>query len=419
MHRLTRLPNGLTVATATMPHMASVCLGVWVGVGSRYETDAQSGAAHFIEHLLFKGTRRRTARQISEEVEGVGGWLDAFTSWEHTCFQAKARHDCWPVLLDVLLDMVLNSRFTPGEIAKERNVLKEEIAMDLDHPEQLVQELLNATLWPDHPLGRPITGTPATLDGLRRPELTTFHWRHYLAARTVVVAAGNVRHADFVRAVIGQARHFRCGPAPVFAPAAEQPESLRVRWLTRPVEQAQLALGLRTVARHNHRRYAVSILNTLTGENTCSRLFQVLREDAGLVYAVHSACGFFADTGDLTVTAGLDSDNLPRALRLMARELRRLAERPVGQAELRRARDWSIGQFDLALESTEGRMGWLGEQLINCDRHTTAATIKDRLASVRAAEVQAAARDFFRPERLGLALVSPLKRAAHLAAAFR
>lgn len=415
MHHVTRLPNGLTIATAEMPHMASVSLGLWAGVGGRYEPAAWSGVSHFLEHMLFKGTRRRTALQIAQQGERAGGSLDAFTGWEHTCFQARARHDRFGDLLDVLLDMFLNSRFTPAAMAVERNVIKEELAMDFDQPEQHVQELLYNSLWPDQALGRPLAGTRQTLDVIGRAELLRFQRTHYTAANTVLAVAGHVRHPQVVRAVARFARHFHDGPRPVFAPAMEPQAAPRVRLESRPVAQTQFALGIRTCSRHDPRRFALSVLNIILGENTGSRLFQLLREEYGLVYSVQTAAGFFADTGDLTISAGLDTDNLPRALKLICRELRRLTEQPPGAGELRHARDYALGQFDLALEPTESRMLWLGEQLVSYGRHISAAATKRRLAAVTAAEVRAAARDFFRPERLNLALVSPLKRETGLA----
>lgn len=420
MHRLTRLPNGLTVATATMPHMASVCLGVWVGVGSRYETPAQNGASHFIEHLLFKGTRRRTARQISEAVEGLGGYLNAYTSEDHTCFYAKARADHLPALLDVLLDMFLNSRFAPGDIGREREVIKEERASYRDQPHHLVQELLNETLWPGHPLGRSIEGTPRSLDGLNRARLRGFFQANYVAANTCIVAAGNLRHAELVRSVRRFAPLFPVSPRPVSgpAPALDQGRKApgpRIRLQTKPAEQTQLALGIHTASRHDERRFALRVLNALLGECMSSRLFQSLREDRGIAYDVHSSLSFFADCGDLSIYAGVDDDKLEKALRLIALELRRLRQRAPSAAEVRRARDYVVGQFDLALEGTEPHMTWLGEQLMGHERIVPAARLRERLAAVTPAQIRGAAQDFFRPERLSLALVGPLTQAKHLA----
>lgn len=421
MHRLTRLPNGLTVATAAMPHMASVSLGVWVGVGSRFETTAQGGASHFIEHLLFKGTRRRTARKISEEVEGLGGYLNAYTSEDHTCFHAKARADRFPALLDVLMDMFLASRFAPVEIVKERAVIKEERSSYRDQPQHLVQELLNESLWPEHPLGRAIEGTPRSLDGLDRARLLEFFSANYVAANTVIVAAGKLTHAEVVRAVTPFAKHFPTGPRPVCEPMrseiGEKSAPLtppRVRLHTKATEQTQIALGILAVSRHDERRFPLRLLNALLGECMSSRLFQSLREDRGIAYDIHSSVSSFADCGDLSIYAGVDDDKLEQVLRLITAELRNLTVKAPPASEVRRARDYVIGQFDLALEGTEPRMAWLGEQLIGHNQLMSAAVARERLAAVTPAQVRAVARDIFRPDRLHLALVSPLKSAAHL-----
>ena len=194
MYHLSHLENGLTVATAEMPHMMGVSVGLWIGVGSRYEPAPLNGVCHFLEHLFFKGTATRSAREISQAVEGIGGYLNAFTSEETTCIHARAGHDHFEELLDVLMDMLHESKFAPAEITKERGVIKEEIAMYLDEPQQHVQELLNATLWPDQPLGRSITGTGRTLDAMGRRQLVEYLRGHYVASGTVIAIAGRVRH---------------------------------------------------------------------------------------------------------------------------------------------------------------------------------------------------------------------------------
>jgi len=409
MYQFTQFKNGLRVATAEMPHMMSVSVGVWVGVGSRYEPAPLNGACHFIEHMLFKGTKRRSAREISQAVEGVGGHLNAFTSEEATCFYARASHSRLDELLDVLLDMALSSKFAPADIAREREVIRDEIAMYLDEPQQHVQELLNATLWPGQPLGRPITGTNRSLDALTRSRLLDHLRGNYVAGNTLVIAAGRLTHRRFVRAVGRYAPRFGSAAPPHFSPARAEQTAPRVRLFTKRVEQTQIALGLRTCSRHDERRYALRLLNTILGENSSSRLFQRLREDLGLAYSIYSTPSFFSDAGDLVISAGLDTDNLPRALRLIRRELRRLREVAPGAAELRRARDYVIGQIDLGLESTDTQMNWLGEQLLAYGRILPAAQLRRRLREVTPAAIRSAACDFFRPERLNLALVSPLK----------
>ena len=409
MYQVSHLKNGLTVATAEMPHMASVSLGLWVGVGGRHEPAELNGISHFIEHLLFKGTRQRSARQISEHVEGIGGYLNAFTSEENTCFYSRARHDRFDELLDVLTDMFLNSKCAPSDIAKERNVIKEELAMYLDQPHLHVEELLNETLWPNQPLGRSLTGTEQTLDALKRPHFLDYLRTHYVSSSTLIVAAGHIQHRQVVKAVTQHAPRFTAGKRPAFAPATSDQREPAVRLFTKATEQTQLALGIRTCSRHDERRFALRLLNTILGENTSSRLFQAVREDRGLAYSIHSSLSFFDDVGDLVIAAGLDTDKLQPTLKLIVQELRRLTATPPTAAELRRARDYVFGQFDLSLESTENQMMWLGEQLLGYGKIIAPAEIKRRLGEVTAGEIRAVARDFFRPERLNLALVSPLK----------
>ena len=409
MHQITHLPNGLMIATAEMPHMASVSLGFWVGVGGRYEPAELNGVSHFIEHMLFKGTKRRSAKEISQAVEGIGGYLNAFTGEESTCFYSKARHARFDELLDVLADMFLNSTFDPLEIEKERGVIKEELAMYLDQPQHHVQELLNETLWPNQPLGRPLTGTEKSLDSMTRADLLNFLRTNYVTGATLIAASGNLSHKRAVRSVARLVPRFPTGKRPRFAPSQNSQNRPRLRLFTKRTEQTQLALGLRTCSRHDERRFPLRLLNTILGENMSSRLFQVVREDRGLAYNIYSSLSFFDDTGDLVISAGLDTNNLSKTLELVLRELRRLLEAPPTAAELRRARDYVIGQIDLSLENTESQMMWLGEQLLGYGKIIPAPDIKRRLAQVTAGEIRAVARDFFRPERLNLALVSSRK----------
>lgn len=419
MYQVTRLSNGLTVATAHMPHMASVSLGLWAAVGGRHEPAPLNGVSHFIEHLLFKGTRKRSAREISQAVEGIGGYLNAFTSEDHTCFYSKARYDRFDELLDVLSDMFLNSQFDPVEVDKERSVIKEELAMYMDQPQQYVQELLNETQWPGHPLGRPLTGTEKTLDTLGRDQLLAYQHSNYTAATTIVAVAGRISPDHVVRSVTRLARRFRAGTNPPFLPATWDQSEPRIRLCTKPTEQTQLALAVRTCSRHDDRRHALRLLNTLLGENMSSHLFQLIREDLGLAYNIYSALSFFEDAGDMVISAGLETGNLKKVLTLITRELDRLKNALPSTAELRRARDYVIGQIDLSLENTENQMMWVGEQLLGYGQVLPAEEVKQRLHAVKPSEIRAVARDFFRPERLNLALVSPLKTDRGLASTLR
>jgi predicted Zn-dependent peptidase len=409
MYQRTRLENGLTILTAEMPHMASVSLGIWVGVGGRYEPAELCGVSHFIEHMLFKGTRKRSALEISQAVEGIGGYFNAFTSEENTCFYSKVRHDCFDDLLGVLMDMFLNSRFEAGEIDKERSVIKEELAMYMDQPHQYVQELLNETLWPNQPLGRSLTGTVQTLDAMTRKEIVRYQRSNYVAPATLVTAAGRLRHKQVVKAVSRYAPRFRQGRLPQFIPAISNQKEPNLRLFTKAVEQTQLALGLRVSSRHDERRYALRLLSTILGENMSSRLFQTVREEHGLAYNIYSSLCLLEDAGLLNVSAGLDTDKLPHALELIMNELRHLAAKAPSRSEMQRARDYAIGQIDLSLEGGESQMMWLGEHYLAYGNVPSARQVKDRLSKVLPSEVRAVAREFFRPEALNLALVSPLK----------
>ena len=415
MYQVTRLQNGLTVATAEMPHMASVSLGLWVGVGGRHEPKELNGISHFIEHMLFKGTKKRSAEGISQAVEGVGGYLNAFTEEENTCFYAKACADRFDDLLDVLTDMFLHSVYEPREIVKEKNVILEELAMYLDQPHQHVQELLNETLWPDHPLGRSLTGTKQTIEQMSRRKMLGYQAANYVTSATLVVAAGNIRHSQVVKAVEAQVRRFPQGRRPNFEPYDRPQEKPRIAHVTKDTAQLQMALGIRTCSRHDDRRYALRVLNTILGDNMSSRLFQVLREEHGLAYSIHSGVDFFDDVGALMISAGIETDKLRQSLKLVMRELKRCIDEPPTAAELRRARDYLVGQLDLGLEGTENQMNWVGEQLLGYGRIIPPTETKQRVLDVKPAQVRAAARDFFRPERMSLAIVSPLKTTAGLA----
>jgi len=393
-----------------MPQMASVSVGWWVGVGGRFEPNELNGASHFIEHMLFKGTLRRTAHQISQAVEGIGGYLNAFTGEENTCFYAKARAEHFERLLEVLADMFFNSLFSPEDIQKEREVIKEELAMYMDQPQHLVHELLNETMWPDQPLGRPITGTEASLDRIGRNQLLAFRTDSYVAPALIIAVAGNVEVPRVMRAVQKISANIPAARRPSFQQARSDQRAPRVRIATKATSQLQLALGFRVCSRHDDRRFALRLLNTVLGENASSRLFQVLREDHGLTYCIHSSLSHYDDVGSLTVSAGLDNSDIDETLALIVRELRRLCEQLLDAKELKQARDFLIGQMDLGLESSENQMMWLGEHLLGYGKVIPPEEVKRRIYEVKASEIRKVARDFFKPERVTATLVSSLKK---------
>jgi predicted Zn-dependent peptidase len=287
--------------------------------------------------------------------------------------------------------------------------------MYLDQPHQHVQDLLNETLWPDHALGRPLTGTEKTIDALQRSQLLNYQKQNYTAVSTLLIAAGNLRHDKVAKAVARYAHEFEPGRRPHFCPVVEQQKEPRLRLLTKETAQMQIAIGIRTCSRHDERRFALRLLNTLLGDNMSSHLFQVLREDYGLAYSIHSGLSYFDDAGALIISAGLDTDKLPQALKLIMREVRRFRDTVPTAKELRQARDYLIGQIDLSLENTESQMMWLGDQLLAYGKIIQPAEVKQRLCDVKSSQVRRVARDFLRPERLSMAMVSPLKSAAGLA----
>jgi predicted Zn-dependent peptidase len=284
----------------------------------------------------------------------------------------------------------------------------------MDQPHQYVQELLNATLWPGQPLGRSITGTKKTLDAISRGQILEFQRQNYTAAGTLIAAAGRLTHRQVVKAVRAYAAKFHRGPPRGFAPAAAAQTRPAVKLHTKKTEQTQIAFGVRGCSRHHERRFALRMLNAVLGENMSSRLFQTVREDRGLAYSIYSSNSFFDDTGDLVISAGLDLANLEKTLRIILRELKRLREEPVGAAELGRARDYLIGQLDLSLEGSENQMMWAGEHLLGYGKIYPPDEVKKRLSEVPAGKIRAAARDFFRPDRLSLAIISPMKTARGL-----
>jgi predicted Zn-dependent peptidase len=406
---ITTLPNGLRIITSPMPQMTSVSVGIWIGIGGRYENRQITGISHFIEHLLFKGTHRRTAKQISQTVEGVGGYLNAFTGEENTCYYAKASHRHIDILLDVLSDMYRHPKLAGADIAKEKQVIKEELLMYRDQPDHYVQELLSESLWPDHPLGRPLAGSPETLDRINRQTVVDFKAATYTPGNTIVAVAGHCDHADIVARVEKFLPTSRAGRSARFEPARDGQRGARLKFLSKPVEQSHLALALRSYSRHDSRRFALKLMSVILGENMSSRLFQTIREKYGLAYSIQSATSYFSDTGAFLISAGLDTKRLPKALELILTELKKLSTRAPSANELRRAKDYAIGQMRLGLESTSNQMMWCGEHLLAYGHVQTPDEIEQKLEAVTPAQIQEIAVAIFRDNRLNCAVITPSK----------
>ena len=401
------LPNGVRVATSAIPGVQSVSLGVWAGVGGRYEQGDVSGISHFIEHMLFKGTRTRSARDISQAIEGRGGYLNAFTQEESTCYYARVPFDRADEALDVLADMYRHPRLTPSDIDRERQVIVEEIMMYRDQPQHEVFDLLTASLWQGHPLGRPIAGTPETLARLNRAVVRDYLRRMYVPAVTVVTFAGRLEHEACVRSVRRLLGSLPPGRRPRARAAGSGVGQRAEVFRGREVEQTHLAMGFRMFGRLDPRRHGLRVLNAVFGENMSSRLFQRIREQHGLAYSVHSSSHMVRETGALAVSAGMDVKNLVKTVRLVGEEVRRLKARPVPAAELARAKEYCVGQLRLGMESTTNRMLWLGEHLLTHGRVIPTAESIAALNAVTAETVQRLACDVLDRRRLSLAVVSP------------
>lgn len=405
--RITTLPNGLRVATCTMDSSQTIAVGIWAAVGGRREPARTGGISHFLEHLLFKGTKRLTARRISEEVEGVGGDLNAYTAEERTCYYAAASMDHLGRVTDVLCDMYRNSLLAPSEIERERDVILEEIEMIRDEPAQHVQELLAAETWRGTSLARPITGTRRSLGAITRKDLGAHLHAHYHAGRTILTAAGAVDHAEFVTMAREHLGGLRKGPAPSWLPVPKRQTAPRVVTEARDTKQAQMALSFRGVGSRDPRRYAVTLLHVLLGGNMSSRLFQELREKRGLCYSVSTSLSTHSDCGAFEIALGLDGEKVEKALGLILRECDRIAEKGPSKGELRRACDYSIGISRMALERSSTQNHRLGTSLLTIGKIVPPEQVYDHLANVSPEEVRKIASQILTRRTLCLAMVGP------------
>jgi predicted Zn-dependent peptidase len=390
------LPNGLTLVTEEVPAVRSAAVGVWLTRGSRHETDAASGISHFIEHMVFKGTKTRSAERIAAEVDSIGGYMDAFTAKEYASFHLKVLDEHLPLAVEILGDIVLNPLFDPAEMAKEKKVIFEEINMVEDTPDDLVMELFAEAFWPGHPLGRPILGTKKTVGRFRREDLSSYFSRVYHPANILIAAAGHLEHAS-VAALVG--RHFSGlhrerarGGARGRAPTVVTRTVARSK---KELEQVHVCLGAPAFPQAHPDRYAVYVLNTVLGGSMSSRLFQNVREKRGLVYSISSGVTAYSDAGLVSVYAGTSLDSLPEVIRLTLEEIRRLRGEPLGEEELRRAKDHIKGGLVLSLESTAARMNHLARQEIYFGRQFPLDEILGGIEEVTAADVQRVAAGIF------------------------
>jgi predicted Zn-dependent peptidase len=401
------LPNGLVVITETMPHVRSVSVGIWIRNGSRREVPEENGLAHFIEHMVFKGTERRSAEMIAREMDSIGGMLDAFTSKEQICFNAKVLDEHLPIAFDVIADLVLRPLFYSEDVKKERQVVLEEIKMDMDNPEYLLHELFTSGFWPDHPLGRPILGTPRTVKKFSREALHHRFQTWFAPDHFVLTAAGNVTHERILE--LAQREFAALKPAGEFeeptAPSTRAPIHLETK---RDLEQVHLCIGVPSFPLAHERRFGVAVLNNLLGGGMSSRLFQNIREKLGLAYAVFSEITPYSDAGMFTVYAGTAAETVGQVVDLTIKEFRALKESLVSEEELLRAKNHLKGSLMLSLESTSSRMSNLARQELYFGRFYSLDEILASIEAITREEVQSLAQEFFRPEQIAVTVLGPL-----------
>lgn len=402
-------PNGMTIVTEAMSAVRSVSIGIWLRTGSRHERKSENGMSHFLEHMLFKGTKNRSAEEIARSADSIGGHLDAFTAKEYTNFSTKVLDEHLPRAFDVLADLVKNPLLRPNHIAKESQVIQEEIKMVEDTPDDLLHEVFTQSYWRGHALGRPILGTRQTIGSFNRRRLLNYFHRNYTPNNMLIAAAGHLEHARVVDLVF---REF--GDAPAGAALADGPAPVAHPHIAhrrkKNLEQVHILVGAPAYPQSHDKRFACYLLNTVLGGGMSSRLFQNIREKRGLAYAVFSGLNTFRDVGCLSVYAGTATDNARSVVQLILEEFRQLKSSPLADEELQRAKDYLKGSMLLSLESTMSRMSNLARQEMYFGRSISLDEIAERVDAVTPEAVLDVARELFHTDQIALTALGPLDR---------
>ncbi|MDP1808586.1 MAG: pitrilysin family protein [Actinomycetota bacterium] len=406
-YQKTTLDNGAIIVTERVPAVRSVTVGFWVGIGSRDEVGDENGMSHFIEHLLFKGTKSRSAKDISETFDTLGAELNAFTTKEFTCYYTRLLDDHLPIGVEVMTDMLQNSSFKEEHIDFERQVVLEEIAMYEDTPDELIHDLFTSALWKDHPLGRQVLGTGGTVRAFDRSKTSGFFENHYTPGNTVIAAAGNLDHDSFV-ALIKKFYN------PTVSTRSENVEtepvvrsSLRV--VKKKTEQVHLCYGTEALNSRHPDRFALSVLENILGGGMSSRLFQRIREERGLAYSVYSYHSLYKDSGNLAVYVGTRPANVNEVLSIIESEMEKIKREGVVDEELARAREHLKGQLVLGLESTRNRMTRLGRSELTHGEILSVDELVDRVNEVNKEQIKELANRLFMKERMVLTIIGPIK----------
>jgi predicted Zn-dependent peptidase len=401
------LPNGVTILSEEMHGIRSVAIGVWVKTGSRHETAERNGISHFIEHMVFKGTKNRSALDIARQMDGIGGNMDAFTGKESICFNAKVLDEHLPIAVDVISDLVLNPTFEPRDIDREKGVILEEIKMDEDNPDYLVHEIFTQNFWKDHPLGMPILGTKETVKALNQQAILENFTARFSAGNLVISAAGSLNHDEFARLIADRFAHLPVIPNGHRYPAPKVNPKIVTR-NKKSLEQVQLCMGVAAPFISHEKRYVSYILNTLLGGGMSSRLFQKVREEQGLVYSIYSDLNPYSDTGCLCVYAGTSRESAPQVVQSVLDEFKRVKNDPVPEEELERVKDQLKGSLMLSLESSTSRMSNLARQDMYFERFIGQDEIIRCVEAVTAAQVADLANEIFTRDAVAVTLLGNL-----------
>ena len=407
VYKKTLLPNGIRVVTEEIPYVRSVSVGVWVNVGSRDENERNNGISHFIEHMVFKGTKRYSIQQIARSLESVGGYLNAFTSKEHTCFYARTLDEHLPKAVDVLSDLVQHPLIEKKELEKEKSVVLEELKNIEDDPDDLIHDYLDEHVYYKHPLGFPVIGRAENIRSFNKEDLLVYCHRHYASNRLVVAAAGNLKHEALVELVRGCFRSNHVNGASPRRSLVTKSTKGSTLVFERPISQAHVCLGTIGYSVKSRNRFPMLVLNTLLGEGMSSRLFQNIREKYGFAYSVYSFANLLSDTGSFGVYIGTDKQNIDNSIELIHKELDRLRSKPVGAAELKRTKAQLKGTMMLSLESMSSRMMRLGSGEMYLGEFVPLNAILRKVEAVDAGDVMDLANQLFRLENFSTIIFKP------------
>jgi len=410
MYKESILDNGLRVILNHMPHMESASIGIWIGVGSRYEDKNISGISHFLEHIVFKGTSNRSSRKIKEEIEGRGGTLNGFTSEEITCYLARLSSRHAGIAIDVLLDMILNASLKNPDVELERKVIMEEIKMYHDLPTHHIHDLLSETMWPEHPLGLPVSGDIKTVEAITREDILKYKRNHYAPKRIVVVVSGRFDSRCILKKIDAMFRDVNHnGIDSDILPFKSTQSGPKVKILNKDTAQTRLCIGFHSPGRMHKDRFVLALLHVILGANMSSRLFEIVREKRGLAYDIGTEIKKFNDTGAFVINVGLDHSKVIAALKILVKELEKIKHNLVGMDELRRSKEYMTTQLSLMLEDTMEHMLWVGEHAITTGKIPSKREIFRKIESITASDLQRLSREIFRSINTNVALIGPIK----------